>query len=116
MKNIKELFPVISNTNRIYFTSGGTTLKPELVTNKLNYYNTHIALNNGADSYAPFDQEIKDIRTNIAKFYDVEAKEIAFTLNASESLNLLVFNLTKNLTSEDEIILGRIEQSSNLLP
>jgi selenocysteine lyase/cysteine desulfurase len=52
----------------------------------------------------------------VAKFFGVEEKEIIFTSGATESLNLVIHNLSNKLKKGDEVVISYGEHSSNLIP
>lgn len=54
------------------------------------------------------------IRNNVAKFFNADPKEIAFTVNATAGMNLVAFGL--DLKKDDEIILTKHEHVGGAMP
>ena len=50
----------------------------------------------------------EDARKNTASFIEAEENEIVFTRNATESLNLAAYTLTRELKEGDEILISKM--------
>ncbi|AOG60692.1 cysteine desulfurase [Spiroplasma helicoides] len=119
--SFKKDFPYFKfNKQDIYFDSAATSLKPKVVLDAENYYNTHIAANahNNLFRNAFYANNLIDeTRQLVANFIGAYDKnEIIFTSGATQSLNTVAFGLKDYLNNEDEIVLTDLEHSSNLLP
>lgn len=109
------------NAGVIYFDNAATTQRPKCVMdamaqfysdNNANPLRGHYELSvRATESYA-------NARKTVASFINAkETKEIIFTRNATESLNLVAFSYAlENLHAEDEIALSIMEHHSNILP
>jgi len=121
LETIRQDFPSINKKINgkevIYFDSACMTLKPRQVIEAMDtYYNQHPAC--AGRSVHKFGEavtkKIKESRKNIASFINANEKEIVFTRNATEGLNLLANSL--DLCSGDVILTTDKEHNSNLVP
>ena len=82
IKSIREFFPWFKNNpGLIYMDSAATTLKPQCVIDRINYYYTNQSTNpHNVDSIFCYSlyQEIENVRTNIANFINANSDEIIF--------------------------------------
>lgn len=113
-------FPML-NKNIIYFDNAATTLKPQVVIDKVKeYYENYSANAHRGDYNISFrvDDEIDYTRDLVKMFINAKRKdEIIFTKNTTESLNEIVFGFFLNyLNDNDEVILSSSEHASNILP
>ena len=116
----REDFPMLTN-NLIYLDNGATTLKPQVVIDKISeYYETYSANAHRGDYDISLrvDNEYENTRELVKRFLNAKSKkEIIFTSGATESLNIIAFGFFKNyLEAGDEIIITRSEHASNVLP
>lgn len=121
MDNYKNDFPILTNSNIAYLDSGATTQKPREVLNAITqYYETSNANpHRGAYKLSIKATEVYDkAREKVAKFINSESsKQIVFTRNATESLNLIAYSYgLNNLKKEDKIVISIMEHHSNLVP
>lgn len=112
---------IMKQKNIIYFDNAATTFKPISVINKEMEYLTEYTANSHRGDYNisfKVDDEIDKTRDLISKFINARNKnEIIFTLNATDSLNLVVNGFFKPYMKEnDEVILSKSEHASNILP
>ncbi len=106
--------------NIIYFDNGATSLKPKILSDAIaDYYNNYSANAHRGD----YDISIKvdtlfeETRLIVANFINANANEIAFTNNATDAINKIVYGYFKNILNEgDEILLTKSEHASNILP
>lgn len=127
MNNVNFLddFPVLKagedGKRLVYLDSAATTQKPVQVLEAIeNYYRTNNANpHRGAyklsiDATKAYD----DAREKVKNFIDAEfSKEIVFTKNATEGLNLLAASYgMENVNEGDEIVISILEHHSNLIP
>lgn len=116
----KKDFPMKSS-DLIYFDNAATTFKPLTVINKEIEYLTSYTANAGRGSYNigfKVDDEIDETRCLVKEFINAkDKKEIVFTKNATEGLNMIVFGFFKYyLKDNDEVLLNKGEHASNILP
>lgn len=121
MDNYKNDFPILTNSNIAYLDSGATTQKPREVLNAITqYYETSNANpHRGAYKLSIKATEVYDkAREKVAKFINSESsKQIVFTRNATESLNLIAYSYgLNNLKKDDKIVMSIMEHHSNLVP
>lgn len=112
---------IMKQKNIIYFDNAATTFKPISVINKEMEYLTEYTANSHRGDYNisfKVDDEIDKTRDLVSKFINARNKnEIIFTLNATDSLNLVVNGFFKPYMKEnDEVILSKSEHASNILP
>ena len=105
----------------IYFDNAASSQKPIAVLNALRHYyeNDNANVHRGAHTLSGRATDAYEgSRDKIAQFVNaVSRKEIIYTRNASEAINLVAYSwgLT-NLKAEDEIILSVMEHHSNIVP
>ncbi|AUB31904.1 aminotransferase class V-fold PLP-dependent enzyme [Spiroplasma floricola] len=119
--NFKDNFSYFkNNSNEIYFDSAATSIKFDEVIKAQSEYDLKIganAHNNLFNNAYKANQILSETREKIANFIGVEDKnEIIFTSGTTHSLNQLAFGMRNYLKVNDEILLTKIEHSSNLLP
>ena len=113
-------FPML-NKEIIYLDNGATTLKPQVVIDKIvDYYSNYSANAHRGDYDISFkvDQEYEGAREKVRKFINAkEREEIVFTSGSTESLNMIANGFFKNfLDANDEILITTSEHASNVLP
>ena len=119
--DIKKDFPILKNTNMVYLDSGATTQKPERVLNAISEY---YEKSNANPHRGAYDLSIEatrlydEAREKVAKFINSnDEKQIVFTRNATESLNLIAYCYgLENLKKDDKVLLSIMEHHSNLVP
>lgn len=118
---IRKDFPLISNSDIVYFDNAATAQKPECViqAEKDFYEKSNANPLRGLYSLSvDATQRYESARDTVKDFINAKSsKEIIFTRNATESLNLVAFSLTDLVVQkDDEIIVGIAEHHSNMLP
>ena len=114
-KSIKNQFPILK-TEIIYFDSAATSLKPKAMIDALNEYYSFYSFSSHNNVVNIIKQKIEQTRSNLKTYLNVEANEIVFTSGATEGLNIIAHGLSEQLQPQDEIILNKLEHSSNVLP
>ncbi|MER7448842.1 cysteine desulfurase [Nocardia beijingensis] len=126
---IRADFPILNRTVRdgkplVYLDSGATAQRPiEVLEAERDFLITsNSAVHRGAHQLA---EEATDAyegaRADIARFVGVDAGEIVFTKNATESLNLVTYafaddRFPHHLGPGDEIVITELEHHANLVP
>ncbi|MEU4340821.1 cysteine desulfurase [Nocardia sp. NPDC023852] len=126
---IRADFPILSRTVRdgkplVYLDSGATSQRPldVLEAERAFLVTSNSAVHRGAHQLA---EEATDAyegaRADIARFVGVDAGEIVFTKNATESLNLVTYSFADNrfpyhVGPGDEIVITELEHHANLVP
>jgi cysteine desulfurase/selenocysteine lyase len=118
---IRAEYPVLENRDVAYLDNSATTQKPKCVLKAVeDYYSAHNAnpMRGLYDLSIEATDAYEDARKTVARFIGAESeKEIIFTRNASESLNLIAYSYGMNFLHEgDEIIITIMEHHSNMLP
>ena len=121
---IREQFPILSREVHgrplVYLDNAATTQKPQSVIDALSHYystmnaNIHRGLHTLAEEATA---AYEDVRKQVAAFIGAGShREVVFTRNTTESLNLLAYTLGSRLRPGDEIVLTTAEHHSNLVP
>ena len=125
LQDIKNDFPIfskpINGKDLVYLDSAATTQKPnEVIDSITHYYKTcNSNIHRGIYSISIEATELyENARTNIGRFiHSKSPKEIVFTRNATEAINLVANTwVSQNLKEGDSIILTEMEHHSNLVP
>ena len=119
-------FPLLEKTTNgekkiIYLDHAATTQKPKQVLNKLDEYykNFNANVHRGAHQLsAKATYEFENARFQIKEFINAYSeKEIIFTRNATEAINIAARSWGElNLKEDDEILLTIMEHHSNIVP
>ena len=121
VSQIKKDFPIFENNpSLVYLDSTATSLKPRPVIEKLVEYYSKYSANIFRGVYSLSEkatEEYEKTREKIAKFINAKSKEIIFTRNTTESLNLLAYSLGKKIVEKNnEIVTTIMEHHSNFVP
>ncbi len=122
---VRKDFPVLARSingkPNVYLDSAASAQKPKCVINKMSrVYKTAYA-NVHRGTYALADEitsEYEKAREVVKKFIGADSeKEIVFTRNATESINLVASSWAlENLHQCDEILISEAEHHANLIP
>ncbi len=118
---IRNDFPILRENKIAYLDSGATTQRPIQVLDKVyNFYKSENANpHRGAYKLSIQATEVyENARQKVADFINApSARNIVFTRNATESLNLLTYSYgLNNVKKDDKIVLSIMEHHSNLVP
>ena len=121
MKNFKEDFPLLRENPVVYLDSAATAQRPESVINsEMEFYKKCNAnpLRGLYDLGFKATECYEQSRETVRKFINARSeREIIFTRNATESLNLVAYSYGMNFLKEgDEILVTVMEHHSNQLP
>jgi cysteine desulfurase / selenocysteine lyase len=117
-ENIRKDFPILADQGDdqplVYLDSAATSLKPEQVIDAVSgFYRAYTA--NVHRSVHRLSEEATDAyegaREKVARFINADSREVAFTRNASEALNLIALNYPQK-----SVAFCQSEHHSNLLP
>ena len=120
--DLKKDFPILNKyKNLVYLDNAATTQKPKAVLNRVTeYYNAENAnpLRGLYDLSVKATDAYENAREAVKDFIGAKSKrEIVFTRNATESLNLIAQSYGRaNITEGDEILIAVSEHHSDLLP
>ncbi|MCR1899340.1 cysteine desulfurase [Irregularibacter muris] len=125
INEIRKDFPIlgkkVGEKNLIYLDNAATTQKPARVIEALTSYYHHANANphRGAHYLGVSATKLYDDSKDVVKEF-IHAKshrEIIYTKNASEALNLLAYTYGMTFIEEgDEILISILEHHSNLIP
>ena len=114
-------FPLIAENTTIYMDNAATSQRPQCVLDAVNdFYMKHNA--NPLRGTYPLSVEATDLyeeaRKSVRDFIGAaSSREIIFTRNTTESINLVAYSYgLNNIKSGDEILVSIMEHHSNLLP
>jgi cysteine desulfurase/selenocysteine lyase len=134
---IRKDFPILSRTVRngkrlVYLDSGATAQKPYRVLDaERDFYENHnAAVHRGAHQLAEEATDLyEEARRKVARFIgSADEREIVFTRNTTESINLVAYALSNAVTAKepefrtyavregDEIVVTEMEHHGNLVP
>ena len=116
----REDFPMLKQ-DIIYLDNGATSLKPQVVIDKIvDYYENYSANAHRGDYDISYkvDLEYEHTRDLVKDFIGAKRKEeIVFTSGTTDSLNLIANGFFSNLLENgDEILITKAEHASNIMP
>lgn len=124
-KNIRKDFPILDQEfnghTLTYLDSASSSLVPEPVLRKMNEYYENYKANVHRGLYPNSEratEEFEKAREKVRKFINAESsREIIFTRNTTESINLVVNTWGRaNLSKGDTVVLSEMEHHSNIVP
>jgi cysteine desulfurase / selenocysteine lyase len=122
---IREDFPIlkcqIHGKPLIYLDNAATSQKPQVVIDALSHYYAAENANIHRGAYSLSEQATQayeDARMKVRHFINAPSeREIIFTRNVSEAINLVVHSYgRKFLKAGDEIVISAMEHHSNIVP
>ena len=121
INSYKKDFPILEKNNIVYLDSAATTQKPIQVINAIEsfYKNSNANPHRGAYKLSVEATNVYDeARSKVAKFINAKnEKQIIFTRNATESLNMIAYCYgLENIKKGDKIVISIMEHHSNLVP
>ncbi len=124
VKAIRKDFPIlfrrINNKPLVYLDSAATSLKPQIVINKINGYYLKYTANIFRGIYTLSEEatfEYENVREKVASFINASNKdEIVFTRNTTESINLVMYSISRALLHTGEFVATIMEHHSNFVP
>ena len=120
-KKLKKDFPIFrNNPGLIYLDSAATSQRPEAVIKAVTGFYEKENANISRGLYTLAEKATKsyeDARETVAKFIGADSKEIVFTRNTTEAINLLSYTISLIIPEgRNEILLTEMEHHSNLVP
>ncbi|HLC72974.1 MAG TPA: cysteine desulfurase [Candidatus Nanoarchaeia archaeon] len=120
---IKKDFPIfqrkIHGKPLVYLDSASSSQKPKQVIQTLSDYYEKMHANIHRGVYTLSEEATlayEDAHRKVARLINAKFKEIIFTKNTTESINLLAYSLGLELKKGDEILLTEMEHHANLVP
>ncbi len=123
--DIRSDFPILSRQVHgkpvVYLDSTASSQKPRAVIDAMNFYyeNYHANVHRGVYTLSEeATAAMEKARHKVARFINArQSKQIIFTRNATESINLVAYSWgSVNIHAGDLIILTLMEHHSNLIP
>jgi cysteine desulfurase / selenocysteine lyase len=120
MDIIRKDFPFFKN-NIVFLDSAASSQKPKRVIDKIheiyshNYANIHRGI---YDLSATLTNDFEKTRFSVSKYINANSeKEIVFTNNATEAINLVAHSYGRDVVQEgDEVLISAMEHHSNIVP
>ncbi len=125
VKAIKSDFPIFANQGAKpinFLDSAASSQRPRQVLDAMDHYytTTHANVHRGVYALAEeATKEYEEARIKIGQFIKAPApaREVIFTKNATESLNLVAQSLGRRLLKPgDKVVLTKMEHHANLVP
>ncbi len=125
IEKIRSDFPILKRKvydhPLVYFDNAATSQKPNQVTKAIvDYYENHNAnVHRGVHKLSEEATEMyESARKTVADFVNGgDKRQIVFTRNATEAINLVAYSWGReNIKAGDEILLTEMEHHSNLVP
>ncbi|GCE19131.1 cysteine desulfurase [Dictyobacter kobayashii] len=125
IEEVRQDFPILARTVHdkpfIYLDSTASSQKPSSVIEAMSHYYQNYNANVHRGVYAVSEEAtaaMEKARVKIARFINArQSKQIIFTRNTTESINLVAHTWgSANITNGDLIILTEMEHHSNLVP
>ena len=125
LKRVRADFPILSRTINgkplTYLDNAATTQKPRVVLDAITSYYTDINANvhRGVHELsARATDAYEAARERIRRYFNAASvREIVFTRNATEGINLVAFTFARSrLTPGDEVLISAMEHHSNIVP
>ncbi len=121
---IRERFPILRGPLErplVYLDSAATSQKPDVVLEAMDRYYSTINANIHRGVYRIAEQATaayEDARRRVAKFVNAASpRELIFTRNSTEAINLVAYAWGRAFTARgDAILLTEMEHHSNLVP
>ncbi len=124
-EDIRKDFPILSRTVHgkplVYLDSTASSQKPRAVIDAMNvYYETyHANVHRGVYQLSEeATAAMEKARVKVARFINArQSKQVIFTRNTTESINLVAYSWGgANISAGDLIVLTEMEHHSNLIP
>ena len=125
VEQVRQDFPILQRRVRgkplVYLDNAATTQKPRRVLDALMHYYTHGNANIHRGVYLLSEeatQAYDEARRKVQAFLNARAcREIVFTRNSTESINLVAQSFGRtNIGPGDEILITHMEHHSNIVP
>lgn len=119
--NYRNLFPIFEEPNVHYLDTSATSQKPQSVIHSISDYYRSNNGNPGRGSHKlaiQSEKEVETVREKVKNFIHArESKEIVFTKNTTEAINLIAYSYgLEHISEGDEILLGISNHHANIVP
>jgi cysteine desulfurase/selenocysteine lyase len=124
LQHLRAEFPILARKVHghplVYLDSAATSQKPRAVLRAMQdfYETSNSNIHRGVYELSEHATALfEGARTHVARFLGVPARELVFTRNATESINLVAYSWARAyLRSGDAIVLTEMEHHANLVP
>jgi cysteine desulfurase/selenocysteine lyase len=125
VKRLRDDFPILARTINgkplAYLDNAATTQKPQVVLDAIASYYTNINANvhRGVHELSARATDAYEAgRERVRQYFNAgSVREIVFTRNATEGINLVAFTFARaRLTPGDEVLISAMEHHSNIVP
>jgi cysteine desulfurase/selenocysteine lyase len=125
VSRIRADFPILRRQVRgkplVYLDNAATTQKPQVVLDAITDYYTHLNANvhRGVHELSEVATDAYEAaRRKIRAFLNAgDSREIIFTRNATEGINLVAYAFGRtNVSAGDEVVISAMEHHSNIVP
>ncbi|MEK6871960.1 MAG: cysteine desulfurase [Nanoarchaeota archaeon] len=118
---LKKDFPIFKNhPHLVYLDNAATSQRPQSVIDALAQFLEKENANIHRGVYTLSEEATKKYdgtRKRVARFINAEEKEIIFTKNTTEAINLISYTMQNLFSGEkNEIVVSEMEHHSNLIP
>ncbi len=119
---VRERFPLLARREPrlVYLDSAATSQKPEVVLEAMDDYYRRYNANIHRGIYAIAEEATlayEDARARLARFVGAPPREVVFTRNSTEAINLVAYAWGRSaLKAGDAIVLTTMEHHANLVP
>ena len=124
VERVREDFPILKQEvygkPLVYLDSGASAQKPQVVIDTMReiqetcYANVH----RGAYYFSQhLTERYEGVRETVARFLNAGSeREIVFTRNVTEAINLVAHSIGNRLSAGDEVIITEMEHHANIVP
>lgn len=124
MIDVRNQFPVLEQTvNKkplVYLDSAATSLKPRILTERLNWAYENLSANVHRGAHFLSDRatsEFENSRQRVKTFLNAQhEEEVIWTSGTTDAINLVAHSFCSMMNEGDEILLTEMEHHSNLVP
>ena len=113
-------FPLLeSNKELVYLDSAATSIKPQIVIDKINEYYTKYGVNIHRGVYdlsGIATNEYEELRNVVSKFINSKPEEVVYTKGTTDGINKLAYMLEDKINENDEIIVSVLDHHSLIMP
>lgn len=118
VNKIRADFPLLANSNVVYFDTACQSLRPQSVIDAVTDYYTELSACSGRSMHhlaAQVTQKCNESRAKVARFLNAaRPEEVIFTRNTTEGINLVANSLF--FKTGDVVLISDKEHNSNLIP
>lgn len=114
---IRDDFPIIAKSGVIYLDNACMSLRPRQVIDAINAYYTDYGGCAGRSQHRlgkETERRFEEARAKIAAFINAQTREVVFTKNTTEAINLVANTL--DFSQRNKVVTSNVEHHSALVP